>query len=405
MEKQVRRALVVGRSYLFNLCLARSLGAAGYAVEVLRIFKTPPRRFNPMSSLKPDAYSKYVSAYHTCIIGEDENRVVEKLLELARPEQKTLLVTGDDLFTSIVDENLEHLSRFYHISHAGHRPGGLNRLMDKQLQKSLAREAGLPVAACWEVTLEKGQFSLPEGISYPCFVKPKVSRHGQKRTMRRCDNVQQLEACLRRIGSGTVLVEDFLDIKREYSVLGISTREGVIGPGFFGAKQGCHEDRKGVALVGEVLDPGTYGTLVEKILAFVGSLGFEGLFDVDLIETMDGKWYFVELNLRFGGSGHAITVSGVNLPGMYADYVTQGKTIDLDCRVAPGRTFLNEKNLIEEYMKGYLTLQETRRLWKAADICFIRDEADPAPYRHFRKFWPVAFGLRFLYRLKKAMGK
>lgn len=409
MEQQrMPRVLVAGRSYGFNLCLARSFGMAGYEVEVLRIYKGTPRRLNPMNALKPDAVSKYVAAYHTCVMAGQTERVMEALLALADPEQKKLLITGDDLFANIVDENLEKLDPYYYISGVEGKAGALSHLMRKDVQKQLAREAGLPVVGSCMITISGGVFQIPDTVKYPCFVKPNVSKNGQKRSMRRCDDEAQLRQCLASLCRGQdaqVLVEDYVNIKREYSILGISTREGVIGPGFFGANLGCHEDRKGVALVGQVLPTDMHRQLIDDILRFIGTLHFEGLFDVDLIEDTDGRMYFVELNLRFGGSGYAITCSGVNLPGMYADYVMRGSPIDHSCRVKPGRAFLNEKNLMEEYMKGYLTWGQMRRLLKEADIRFIQDAEDSAPYRHFRKFYPVAAIMRILYRIKAALGK
>ena len=67
------RVIVAGRNYCSNLTMARSLGEAGYEVEILRIFQVRPRRRNPMKRmLKPDAYSKYIKGYSGLCITTQE---------------------------------------------------------------------------------------------------------------------------------------------------------------------------------------------------------------------------------------------------------------------------------------------------------------------------------------------
>ena len=141
-----------------------------------------------------------------------------------------------------------------------------------------------------------------------------------------------------------------------------------------------------------------YQPLIDGIKKFVASIGFEGIFDVDLIEAKDGTMYFVELNLRYGGSGYAITHCGANLPGMFADYMLMGKPIDLDCKVKEtGKTFISEKIMLEEYMHSFITKQEMKKLFSEADIHFVYNEDDVAPYNHFKKFYPVADVMRKYY--------
>ena len=142
--------------------------------------------------------------------------------------------------------------------------------------------------------------------------------------------------------------------------------------------------------------------LVDDIISFVDSIHYEGLFDVDLIETADGRIYFVELNMRFGASGYAVTESGVNLPGMFADYMIKGIPADLDCSIRKtGKIFVSEKVLIEEYTMGRLPMSKVRSSMNEADVHFVRNKDDMKPYRHFRKFYPIAAVMRQLYKIKE----
>ena len=387
--------------------MARSFGKAGYEVEVLRIFQTKPRFANLMRFLKPDAHSKYVKAYHTCICDDQNSRIAQALLSLGGSGEKMLLVPACDLAASAADEYLDQLKSCYLLPSVSGKPGQINRLMNKQLQTQLAKEAGLPVINSCVIKTCNGAFEIPDSVKYPCFIKPNVSKDSDKSKIRKCDTEAELKSALTAFSRSKdieMLVEDFVQIRQEYALLGLSTKDSTICPGFFALEQGGHEDRRGVTMVGRILPCGPQQKLIEEITRFVHGLHYEGLFDVDLIETVDGSWYFVELNLRYGASGYAVTQSGVNLPAMFADYMVFQKPIDLTCKVErPGKTFVSEKVLLDEYARGFLSLADVKKISAGADIHFIQDEEDPMPYRHFRKFFLFGMATRILFRLKRIL--
>lgn len=399
------RVVIAGRNYGSNLCTARALGTAGYEVEILRIFQAKPKLRNIMKMLKPDAYSQYVKAYHVCVTRRRSKRMIEKLIRIADPDRKMLLLAADDYVANTVDDYLDELTDYYMVPNVNNTPGEINRLMSKEVQKVLAKEAGLPVLNSCLIVSENGEFEIPETVSYPCFIKPNISKNGSKTKMKKCESEEELRETLTEYCEKKdieMLVEDFVDIQREFSILGVSTKEGVIGPGFFGAKEGGHAGRRGVALTGEVVPASMEQKLIDDICQFIGTLNYEGLFDVDLIQTADGKMYFVELNLRFGGSGYAITASGVNLPGMFADYMLMNKPIDMNVVLTEtGKNFINEKIMIEEYTQAYLTMAEMKQKMKEAEIHFIDNDVDKRPYRHFKKFFFIASLRRMAYIMKE----
>lgn len=403
------RVLVAGRTYGSNLCMARSLGEAGYEVESLRIFQRRPRRRNLMKRLKPDAYSKYVKAYHVCISKKRDERVLQSLKKIADPQRKMLLVPVDDLVAGIVDEYLEELKELYILPNIDNKAGELSRLMSKGIQKELAAKAGLPVINSCIIRTENEKFEIPESVKYPCFIKPNISNNSFKTKMKKCDSYEELKDTLAEYSKTydiEWLVEDYVEIGNEYSVLGLSTKECVVAPGFFVAEEGGQKEHRGVALIGRLLSCSEYRPLIDSIVNFISSLKYEGLFDVDLIETIDGKMYFVELNLRFGGSGYAVTQSGVNLPGMYADYIFFSKAIDAGCEIKNvGKTFVNEKIMIDEYTKDRINFSKVRHCLKDNDIYFIKNDYDKGPYRHFSKFYLIALFTRTLYKVKNRIKK
>ena len=398
------RAIVSGRNYCSILSMARALGQSGYEVEVLRVFQTKPSIFIK-SLLAPDAYSKYVKAYHVCITNRKTTPIVNWLKKLADPDRKLLFVPVDDLVADIVDTHYEELKDLYYLPSVNNTAGELSRLMSKDVQKQLAKNAGLPVINSCMIHTEKKHFEIPDGVNYPCFIKPNISKNSSKGQMKICYNRNDLEKTLKKMAAKKdvdILVEDYVLIRREYSLLGLSTKTNVIAPGFFVAEKGGHKERRGVTLIGKTLPCSQYNELIEDLIAFIKTLNYEGLFDIDLIETIDGEIFFVELNLRFGASGYAITESGVNLPSMYADYMIFNKPINQNCKLEQTeRLFISEKVLMEEYMNGYLSLADVKKYMDQADIYFVKNAQDMRPYKHFKKFYIAASLKRIYLKLKK----
>lgn len=398
------RVVVCGRNYGSNLCIARALGQAGYEVEIMRVFHRRPKLRQVIKTLKPDAYSKYVKAYHTCIYGGKSWRVTRRLKHIADPDRKMLLIPADDLVACIADDYLAELSPYYVVSNVNNKAGEINRLMSKGVQKELALAAGLPVVNSCVIRTVNGEFEIPETVTYPCFIKPNISKNGSKTKMRRCDSAAELRGALEELCEKKdveMLVEDFVEIAREYSILGISTKNGAIGPGFFVAEEGGQHEHRGIAITGKIIPGGERQQLIDDIVAFIGTLQFDGLYDVDLLETVDGKMYFIELNMRFGGSGYGVTASGVNLPGMYADYMLMNKPIDMNCKLEEtGKRFVSEKVLIEEYINNRMTWDRVNEIINEVDIHFIKDNVDTRPYTHFKRYYPVAALMRFVYKMR-----
>lgn len=398
------RVVVAGCNYCNILTMTRDLGEAGYEVEVLRVFKTKPQCINLLRKMKPDAYSKYVKKFHECIANKDPVKIINYLMKIANQEEKTLLMPVDDYLACVVDENLEQLSKNYIIPNVAGKTGAISQLMDKDKQKDLASAFELPLLKSTLIRSENGKFEIPEDISYPCFMKPNISMKSTKAKLRKCENKEELLKILTAYAKSEdfeMLVEEFADIKSEYSILGISTGEQVVAPGVFKVIEGGHRERKGVTLIGELLPCAQLQSVIDECNRFIQSLHYTGLFDVDLIETKEGKIYFIELNFRAGASTHVLTEAGVNLPGMFADYLMKGNPIDEKCSVKEtGKRFLSEKILLEEYTRSDVNWSGVKRCMKEADIYFIKDKRDPKPYQYFKKFYFVAAMMRIPYRVR-----
>ena len=396
-ENETPRVMVAGRNWCSNLCMAKSLAAAGYEVEVLHVWQKKPGKLNLQRYVKPEKYSDMIKAYYLCNSMRNSVRIVERLKSLARPGHKMLLVPVDDLVAFAIDEYYDDLKDLYILPNINGQGGEICRLMSKEVQKDLAIKAGLPVAQGTPLKYEGGELVIPDTVNYPCFIKPNVSRNSFKTTMMRCDSKEELMAELetRKARGFDILIEDYLEINRELSYLGLSTSDGVICPGYFEAVVEGSESHRGVALMGRILDAEDAEPLRSEVVKFIESLNFNGLFDVDLIEDKNGKIYFVELNLRYGGSGFAFTKAGLNLPKMYADYMLKGIVPDPDTKLEnTGLKFTNEKVLIDEYVEGIVDKNDIKSTMDEADIHFLMDEDDMRPYKHLMRHMHTATRIR-----------
>lgn len=408
-EKKVRAAdrpcaVVAGRNYCNILAMSRALGKSGYDVEVLRIFKTKPGRTRLLRRMKPDAFSRYVREYHECIADNDTGRIADWLVRHAAGNHGKLLLPSDDYSAWAVDETLDELRKFYVVPSIADKAGAISRLMDKNEQKKLAAAFNLPMLQSTVIKSEGGHYEIPAGIVFPCFIKPNISMSSTKAKMRKCSDMDELAEILNGYaasGDFEILAEEYADIKNEYSLLGVSTSDGVAAPCLFRTVRGGHRERKGVALMGETISCEGLQPLIDECCSFIKSLDYTGLFDADFIETADGEIYFIELNFRAGASMHAFTETGVNLPGMFADNIIKGVEFKENCAVSEtGKLFISEKVLMEEYARNDASKAEIKNWMNEADIHFVKDDNDPGPYKYFRRFYAVAGLMRVLYRVR-----
>ena len=180
------------------------------------------------------------------------------------------------------------------------------------------------------------------------------------------------------------MIEDYKKIDREFATLGFSDGKEVIIPGLLELLKIGHRNHFGVAVQGRVFPVPGYEDLVGKFRDLVKEVGFSGIFDIDFFES-EGKIYFCELNLRFGGSGFAFTKMGVNLPVMMMKSF-RGESLDGMEKTITGKAiYFNERMAIDDWYFGYLTTEEFRKTRSESDIRFVEDAGDPMPQRVLEK--------------------
>ena len=322
--------------------------------------------------------------------------------ECANKSQKAVLVPTSDFSAVTIDENQKILKEYFLFSHIHHTEGAVSHWMNKMTQKELASKIGLNV--CRATILRKGekQFAIPSGIDYPCFTKPLASIGGGKRCLKRCDSEKALAEVLviaEKSNIEELLIEEYIRIEKEYDVLGFSDGNDVVIPGIIQFIEGC-KSHPGIALKGEIKPiTGYEEDTIRLFKQLIQEIGFVGIFDIDFVES-GGKFYFVELNLRIGGSAYAVTKMGCSLPAMYVKFMTEKSISHTDLTdytdkqivtqddagyVQSTKTYLNERMLLDDWMSGKRSTFECIKLFRSSDIHFVCDGDDPRPQERIEK--------------------
>jgi len=392
-----QKVVIIGHGYLSRLALIRSLGQVGFDVTVIVTM------YGAVNTIRPlDCYSKYVSEVYYCS-AKDHDGLIKILLEQCVNEgQKAVIIPDSDWSASIVDNNKDMLCEHFLFPHINEKDVYVSDLMDKERQKQMAKEVGLTVPGTTALNITNGIIPNLSRIHYPCFTKALTTMGGGKQWFKRCNNETELRDALisfAKGGNADILVEDFIDIEREYAVVGLTDGENVIIPGVIRFVENC-QCHLGIARKGEIIPVKGYEQLIEQFKKYVKETRFVGLFDIDFLYSK-GKYYFCEMNFRYGGSGYAYTKSGINLPALYVQMMNGQRDIStVNETVTEKRVYVNERMLLDDLRAKNLTIREFNNAINTADISFVNDEEDPKPQRRYNKMVAEA---KVKYLLKKIL--
>lgn len=397
------KVVIIGHGYTSRLGIIRSLAEIGCEIIVIAmVYHGRFGRFIRFDGGKPvDCCSKYVDKFFFCSANSEKDLINILLTKCADPDQKTIIIPDSDFSAAVVDKYQEELKSRFLFPHINYTVGAVEKWMNKDKQKVLAKEIGIPVANGIIVHVSPEGFVIPPAVRYPCFTKPLATIKGGKRLLRRCDNEVELRTALSEMGhffDADVLIEDFKQIDNEYAVLGVSDGHNVIIPAVikFVVNSKSHF---GIAREGVVMPIDGFENVIAAFQQLVRKIGFCGLFDIDFYDS-GGILYFGELNLRYGGSGYAVTRVGANLPALFVSLLS-GQTKELPfMSVTKSASFVNERMCIDDWSFYYLTSKEMKRIINASDIHFVYDDKDPGPQKKLGKYIALQ---RFKRVLRKVM--
>ena len=385
-----QKVVIIGHSFSSRLSIIRSVAQIGCDITVIVMtgFKRDGKTINDKKPI--DCYSKYVRNVYYCLRTAKETLIQILLNHCADSQQKVVLIPDSDDTVVAIDNNRERLKDFFLFPHIIPQSGNLEYWMDKTHQKELAREVGLNTADLLQVIeIVDGRYDIPSGLTYPCFSKPLATMNGGKGGMRCCNDEEELADALDyiiiqyKIKDVKVLIEDYKEIEQEYALLGFSNGKEVVIPAILRFLS-VSKHNKGIARQGVVMPIDGFEELVDRFKQLILRIGFVGVFDIDFYES-EGEFYFCEANLRFGGSGYAITKMGVNLLAMMVKYLTDESIEDMNRYISGTAIYANERMCMDDWSYGYISKKEYHRILDGSDIRFIPDDNDPLPEQVYQK--------------------
>ena len=368
--------IVFGWNYSTTLGIVRSLGLAGLTVDLYYIAKARGDSRIAASSKYLRRTTEHIGRDDEVIVADLENRYGDGAF-------RYVLIPTDDYTASLVDRYYSRLCHRFLMPHVGEGgDGALTRLMDKSIQSAIVTSFGIPMARIKTVFLpESGDIQIPDGICYPCFVKPQVSLEGRKTEMRRNNNEAELRehlALMRKTrGNRNVIVQDYIDIDEEYSISGLCLDQEVILPALLQRLYvGKHE--RGVTIVGKLVSLEAHIPFAEQLKEMLKSLHFTGLFCIDLLRSGE-RFYFSEINLRCAGSIYGFVKAGANLPALFVKSLLGDPWDPSEAEVTYGKTFFYDKVGWEDLILGLCSREEFNHYLAVSDYTFMKDPDDPVP--------------------------
>ena len=370
--------IVIGSNPATRLSLIRAVGEVeGCRVTIVNMVSRLPDK--PFRTI--DSYSKYVDGV-LFARKFDADGLANLLLGKCQDEiAKPIVMSIDDDSACLVDTIQDRLRGKFFVPHIQHRAGAIAHLMDKQVQKELAKQFGFNVAKSWPIDFKDGKYEVPESVTFPCYVKGRLSYHSAKLHQKKCSTEKELTEWLKVIAKenpSPMLIEEFLDINKEYGIIGYSDPQKVVLPGIVELLDGGHGGHKGVSAFGRVNDFGLNEELKPQVEQLMKHIQLTGMFNIDFVEA-NGKWYFVELNVRYAAYGYAVCRAGVNLPAFQIYGMLYRDDSELPTQVKNGFCYVNEKVAFDDVMGGYRSWKSYCYLVKKADGCMIKNDEDPQP--------------------------
>lgn len=381
----MHKVIILGSNPMTRLSLIRSVGEAmDCEITVIAMVFSLPRFWE---SKPVDARSKYVSRLLYALKYHAEALCDLLLKECADLETKPFLLSTDDDSAFLIDSVLDRLRPHFHCSHIRNGQGMVSALMNKQLQKQKALEHGFRVASSWILESQGGHYVIPDGITYPCYLKGLMSHHTMKDAQGRFDTREQLEGALAHLSrscSYPMMAEEFLETEKEYGIIGFCNGVECVIPGVTELLDSGHGFHKGVSAFGMVRKGDAHHEVIMKSMALMRAIGYHGLFNIDLAEVR-GEMYFIELNLRFAAYGYAFTQSGINLPALLVRSAEEGIPAGESHSLGAERYYINEKVALDDVAEGFRSIKEFRQLKAKADISLMESADDNRPYKAFTR--------------------
>jgi predicted ATP-grasp superfamily ATP-dependent carboligase len=304
------RVLVTDAEERSVLAACRGLARAGYRVGAAASVRPAPTH-----------WSRFCAERHTLPDPRHDARLfTERLAELIAEAAPNVLLAGTEASLLAISERREGLEGLALTGLPGH--GVVERSLDKI---ELLRAAEIAALAPPESVVCGGPdeaLAAARRIGFPVIVKPRRSLvHAGGRTTHQSARVIADEQALAGLPAelGTPFVVQRYEVGRQ-----VLAASGVRAGGRLRAVALARYHRTwppgaGPSSHSETVTPSP--DLFERVETLLASLGWEGVFQLQLLELPDGRFAALDLNPRVFGSLALPIRAGANLPAVWCDWL------------------------------------------------------------------------------------
>ena len=386
--------IILGTNHNNTLGLIWSLGEAGHRIILLLY----------------DNGNNYVSKSRfinkTVLIHKGDSVIDLIIKEALRMEAKPVVFVSNDDDATLLNDHYEELKDYCYFE--GGRPdGSINLYRDKDEGEKLAQKCGFTIPQTDVITKPEELASV--ALPYPLFIKGNNSVHGGKAAMKKCDNQEAAEEFVNGLPQDyfPLQVQEFIEKEYELMILGCSLYGGkkIICPV---ANKKIRQYPKNTgggswSLSVEVAGSEELRQLASRVALYLQEIEYTGNFSAEFLYA-NGKFYFLEINLRNDGTSWLSTCSGFNLPDMVCrSFVDENVNAD-NCTFRQ-RHYMNIMWDVNYWIDGTISLKQWRSQFNDNTCYSHYNIADKEPWDYF--FGPALTTMaklvikKFLYKFKQ----
>ena len=311
MEIQNHNHIVFSEEHYNPLGVVRSLGEQGINPIAIIVKGSP----------KLTSKSKYLSKIHYVSNREEGYSILLK--EYTDMNNPAFIYTCDDTTECFLDEHFEELKDKFYFFNAG-KVGQVTKYLNKNTIGQLAIKHGLNFLE--SIVVDNG--TLPKDIEYPVITKAIDSTvGGWKSDMFICYNQEELQNAYKKIASPVVMIQKYITKENEYCLEGFSTNHG---NEVFISIESTYNYKLPMSYSPymTVKNFSNKKNVLPKLLDMFREIGYEGIFEIEFLESKTGDLYFGEINFRNSTWSYASTCAGMNLPVLWAQSMLLGHQVD-----------------------------------------------------------------------------
>lgn len=290
MDVTKNKVVLIGGDHHNGLGLVRTFGVNGIKPYGIIIEERSKRSFI--------SFSKY---WEKVWLVKNEDDALKILREnFLHEKYKTVIIPYSDSAAVLVDSNLLELNKRYICPSINNESGKIIELMNKQDQVKYADTHGFEMLP--SLILQLDETSEKSIFMYPVILKPVASIEGEKLDITICNNQDELQRALdkfRKLEYSRVLVQKYLEKKREYVLTGAVGEQEVSYNIVRHIRQ--WPANKGSGSFSEFAIEENVNEYACNIMKKMQKSGFCGVCDVEFFEDEAGKFYLNEINWRSSG--------------------------------------------------------------------------------------------------------